>query len=284
MKNNFKKIMIDKNKVIVKKLAKKKISEKSFKEQIFKGTIFIFESSFEIKEILKISERYFIEIFDITLDKFNRNIKINKDHNRLFYILQTRVKNCKFIRKKFSIFLGRLGLKINETFMDMISMRFSPSIGMKRLGSLKPAPPHRDTWASNIFNQINFWVPFHNVKKESSIYIVPKYFSSAISNNSALWSYHLHKKSNDYPSVPETRIFLHEQDKVSFDLLKGEVLCFSGHHLHGSKVGIKQRINLETRIVNRNDNDLYNIPKNLDSKNNEKKSKWFRNLETQEYY
>ena len=60
--------------------------------------------------------------------------------------------------------------------MDMISIRFTPVKGRGCLGSLKPAKPHRDTWASNIFNQINLWFPIHNVKKEHSIYIIFKYF------------------------------------------------------------------------------------------------------------
>ena len=36
-------------------------------------------------------------------------------------------------------------------------------------------------------------------------------------------------------------------------LEKGEILCFFGHHLHGSNVGKKNRVNLETRIVCKND-------------------------------
>ena len=262
----------------------KNINEKFFKEQIFKGKILIINSSNQINEILNLCERYFFEIFDISVKKFLKIEKTTVEHNRLFHILQKRIKYCKSIRKKLTNFLEDLGLKPNQTYMDMISIRFTPVKGKGCLGSLKPAKPHRDTWASNIFNQINLWFPIHNVKKEHSIYIIPKYFKKKVQNNSSSWSYSLHKSKNNYPSVPYTQAVLEEKDKISVNLLKGDVLCFSGHHLHGSRIGFNRRINLETRIVNNQDCDLFDIPVNLDSHSKEKKYKWFRNLYSGKYY
>ena len=81
----------------------------------------------------------------------------------------------------------------------------------------------------------------------------------------------MHKSKNNYPSVPYTQAVLEEKDKISLNLLKGDVVCFSGHHLHGSRIGFNRRINLETRIVNNQDGDLFDIPVNLDSHSKEKK-------------
>ena len=260
------------------------ISEKLFKEEIFNGRILIINSSDQINEILKICEGYFYEIFDISPMKFLKIEKNTDEHNQFFRIFQNRVKYCKIIRKKFVKFLEELGLNKNQTYMDMISIRFSPVKGKLTLGTLKPAKPHRDTWASNIFNQINLWFPIHNVVKENSIYFVPKYFKKEVINNSSSWSYHLHKKRKNYPSVPFTQKKIEQKDKVGVDLVKGDVLCFSGHHLHGSRIGLNGRINLETRIVNKKDEDLFDVPVNLDSENNVKKFKWFRNLDSGKYY
>ena len=58
----------------------------------------------------------------------------------------------------------------------------------------------------------------------------------------------------------------------------GEVLCFSGNHLHGSNVGEKQRLNIETRTVNLDDTCKYILPKNIDSNNNIIQNKWFKNI------
>ena len=274
-------INISKNKVL--KLSICEISESSFKKEIFKGKIIIINISDEMKEIIDVTNRYFFEIFDSTKNNLI-NSKSKHELNRFFNILQSRVKNCKILRNNFKIFLEKLGFTSSKTFMDMITLRYSPAKGRQKLGSLKPAPPHRDTWASNIFNQINLWIPIHDVKQDNSIFIVPRYFKEKVENNSSSWSYDLYKKTKKYKSVPEAKIIINEKEKIKFNLNKGEVLCFSGHHLHGSKIGVNQRINLETRIADRNDINLYNIPANLDSSSKKKKTKWFRNLETQEYY
>ena len=50
--------------------------------------------------------------------------------------------------------------------MDLLTFRFSPSIGQKEVGVLRPTKAHEDTWASNINHQINFWFPFHRVRKK----------------------------------------------------------------------------------------------------------------------
>ena len=40
------------------------------------------------------------------------------------------------------------------------------------------------------------------------------------------------KSKNNYPSGSYTQAVLEEKDKISLNLLKGDVVCFSGHHLH----------------------------------------------------
>ncbi len=85
-------------------------------------------------------------------------------------------------------------------------------------------------------------------------------------------------KKKNYPSTPITNENFYKNEILRFSLIKGEVLCFSGHHLHGSNLGNCERFNLETRVVCKNDNKKYKIPKNLDSENKIKKKKWFKNL------
>ena len=129
-----------------------------------------------------------------------------------------------------------------------------------------------------MFHQINFWFPIHKVTDENSIFLIPKYFNKKINNNSDVWSYAFHKQKKNYPSTPFSDECFHKSEILSLTLSKGEVLCFSGHHLHGSNLGNYERFNLETRVVCKNDNKKFKIPNNLDSENKIKKKKWFKNL------
>ena len=54
--------------------------------------------------------------------------------------------------------------------MDKITFRYSPKKIKIPSGNLKPAKPHRDTWASSVFNQINWWI-HTKVEESNSIFL-----------------------------------------------------------------------------------------------------------------
>ncbi len=262
-------------------ISQKKLTEKFFKKSIFDGHIIIIKKSDEILKIIRIIEKYFFEVFDQSISNLKSGkLKYDNQVNKFFLIFQNKVKNSKVIKKQFSIFLNKISLLPSKTYIDMITLRFSPRKGRQPIGNLKPTKAHRDTWASNIFHQINFWIPMHNVSKNNSIFIVPSVFDKKVLNNSNSWNYTDYKKKKNNQSVPTTPVIFEKSDKVMFQLKKGEVLCFSGHHLHGSKVGESERINIETRIVDKLDSEKYDIPKNIDSSSKVQKKSWFKNIKT----
>ena len=274
-----------KNKTNLIQLSPKDITAHSFKKNIFEGKILLIKNSKEILKIIELSEQYFNYLFNTGITNSEKlKINYNKENSIFFEIIQNRIKFCKLIRKYFANFLLQIELGIQSTFMDYITFRYSPASGMKNIGTLIPTPAHRDTWASNIFNQINFWFPTHNVSDRNSIFFVPKYFQKRVSNNSDEWSFYRYKKTKEFLSTPVSNIKFPQNQIVSFNVKKGEVLCFSGHHIHGSLVGESDRLNLETRIVCENDEENYKIPVNLDAMGTVRKNKWFRNLKTGKSY
>ncbi len=255
-------------------LSSNQLTDNIFKQNIFKGKIIIIKKSAEILKILETTERYFHDFFNLNISNpKKRYLEFNHQTHLFFMILQNRIKNCKRIKKHFTNFLKKFGFRIEDTFMDYLTFRFSPSLGRKNIGTLVPTAAHRDTWASNIFNQINFWFPIHDISNKNSIFLVPKYFDKKVQNNSNTWSFSFYKNKKDYKSTPVTDMFFQKEEIVSIKLSKGEVLCFSGHHLHGSLLGDKDRLNLETRVVSKNDEKKYEIPNNLDAMGEIKKKK-----------
>ncbi len=258
---------------------KKQISIKKMKQTIFNGKILIFKDFPQIKEINDLSRLYFKKIF-----KEEFNIFLNEEEKKNYFFekqivnLQKKIKSCKLIKKSFSNFLGNIKFDISDTFCDQITLRFSPQKKSLPVGLLKPVEAHRDTWASNIFHQINWWFPLHNVSNDNSIYIVPYYFNRKIKNNSCEWSFELFKKKHSILSTPISKKKLGKYKKIRLNIKSGEILCFSGNHLHGSTIGLKKRLNLETRTICSNDPIRYKIPANIDSKSKIKKNSWFKSL------
>ena len=46
---------------------------------------------------------------------------------------------------------------------------------------------HRDTWGSNVLEQVNWWAPLRPITAERTIAFYPAYWSRPIANSSADW-------------------------------------------------------------------------------------------------
>ena len=249
-----------------------------FKEKVFEGNIFIFDNIPLIKKTLMICDPYFINFFKIPIKVF-LNIS-NSDINNLngkFKDIQERLKENRLLSRLWSDFFKKLGFDLSDTYLDKVCLRFSPNIDQSSIGNLKPTLAHRDTWASNLYHQINWWMPLHDVQDNNSIFIAIDYFKKKVENNSKDWKYRYLRKKNNYPSTPFSNIKLTNKEKINLKLKIGQIACFSGHHIHGSNVGSLKRLNIETRTVCYNDLINYKIPENLDSYG-KKRFRWFRNI------
>ena len=267
---------MEKLKYKIQQISRKEIKDTKFlKQSIFDGNIFIFKKSHLCSELINLTNKFFYMHFGIPIEDFIKNDNMKSFEENKLVEFQDKVKRSKSLLALFCKLLIELKFNVKETLTDKITFRYSPNIKKEPLGNLKPAKAHRDTWASNVFNQINWWIPLHQVEESNSIFIVPEYFNKKILNNSNVWSFKNYKKIKNYPSTPFTEFKFKKKQVKHFKLKKGEVLCFSGNHIHGSVLGLKKRINLETRTICYNDEKIFNIPKNVDSETTVKKINWF---------
>ncbi len=126
---------------------------------------------------------------------------------------------------------------------------------------------HRDTWYANSASQINWWIPLDDLKEDETFYFLPEYFSCPVLNNSADFNYDnwieevgfgksmLHRSdvpSSSYPAVTEQ---LETASKVGFACQAGDILLFSGAHLHGTCFNNsgRTRFSIDFRTVHVND-------------------------------
>ena len=245
------------------------------KQSIFNGTIFIFKKFSSCEKIVHLTNGYFYKYFGYNIENFIKNENPKIFEKKKIEDFQEKIKNSNKLSVCFGYFLRNLKFNIKETSSDKITFRYSPVKKNPPRGILKPTKAHRDTWASNVFNQINWWLPLHNVDESNSIFIAPDYFKKKVDNNSNEWSFENFKKIKNYPSTPISEMNFNKKNMINFKLEIGDVLCFSGNHIHGSVQGEKKRINLETRTICVNDEKNFVIPRNIDSYTNKKKINWF---------
>jgi hypothetical protein len=154
---------------------------------------------------------------------------------------------------------------------------------------------HRDTWANNVQQQLNWWSPLTPITAGRTIALYPSYFDVPVANTSNEWSMH-HVRSNrkkniPYPQLPVVQyssLSALEREQIDNDQIPivinpGDVLVFSGAHLHGSvrnTTGLT-RFSTEVRTVDRGDLDTGAGAVNVDGKCVDYNLSWFKPIESE---
>ena len=253
------------------------------KKRVYQGGVLLTENFEEIYSLHKTINNYFTDFFGFTIKNFVDDFSLKISENKLVKF-QNLIKDSKQLRNKFKKFLESLGFDVEDTYCDMITFRFSPSIKETPKGLLKPAEAHRDSWASNFQHQINWWIPLHDLSQENTIYFIPNYFSQPVDNDSDKWSFESYKSLNKCFSTPISLHKFKKEDYFCKKIYNGQTLIFSGTHIHGSKIGLQRRLNIETRTLCSKDKFLYSIPQNIDNKSLKTRFKWFRSLSNSKFY
>ena len=130
-----------------------------------------------------------------------------------------------------------VGVDVRRTCWDLLRLRAFPhseelsESGIGRLGV------HRDTWGSNVSAQTNWWAPIYPLTAGRTIAFYPAYWSRPIENTSADWSLEKVRTArrtgdSSVPLVPKLVEPVDPASELRVAIEPGDLLCFSGAHLH----------------------------------------------------
>ena len=154
--------------------------------------------------------------------------------------------------------LAQVGLAPGACYWDPMQLRAVPSQATHQGRRIMPLPQHRDNWGSNIAQQLNWWSPIYPVSEGRTILFYPRYFDRAVANSSADWDFLELKrlmdagKAEQYPVLPTLTEELPAAEALAVVIEPGDMLGFSGQHLHGSIATDTSlpRFSVECRSVN----------------------------------
>jgi hypothetical protein len=202
--------------------------------------------------------------------------------------LKRQVKDDARTRPLVSAALERVGVDRERTYWDSIAVRVVPPVGgeaeRRQIGRIGF---HRDTWGSNLLQQTNWWTPIRPLASERSIAIYPSYWSRPIENNSASWDLdeirarrRSGERDEDIPIVPEPTEPVDRESELRIVIEPGDLLCFSGAHLHASvpNVTAETRCSVELRTVNIDDIARGRGAPDLDGRAPHVPLEWFRSM------
>jgi hypothetical protein len=161
--------------------------------------------------------------------------------------------------------LRDFGCDPDQTYFDVPRLRTSTDGGYLTTGIAYAFHPHRDTWYSAPFNQINWWLPVYEIEPNNAMAFHLRYWDRAIRNGSRDYNYaewnrvsrasaaqHIKSDTRQQPK-PEEPVEMDPQ--VRLICKPGGVILFSAAHLHSSVPNTSghTRISLDFRVVHLDD-------------------------------
>jgi hypothetical protein len=96
---------------------------------------------------------------------------------RLALTLVTNLKKIPEFKKLFKIFLKEINFFHEKSYWDQFRVRVAPAQNKFSYREASRISSHRDTWGTNIHQQINWWAPISSISETNTMIFYPDYFS-----------------------------------------------------------------------------------------------------------
>jgi len=140
--------------------------------------------------------------------------------------------------------LRELGCDLEQTYFDVPRLRTAYPSDYLTTGIAYAFHPHRDTWYSAPFCQLNWWMPIYPLEADSCMALHPRYFARALLNSSATYNYHRWVEENRTTAAQhvksDTRVQPSAREPIELDQQirlvcgVGGIFIFSAAQLHST--------------------------------------------------
>jgi hypothetical protein len=173
--------------------------------------------------------------------------------------------------------LQELGCDRQCTYFDVPRMRSAASGDYLTTGIAYAFHPHRDTWYSAPFCQVNWWIPVSVVTADNCMAFHPQHWSRPLRNSSAEYNYQEWNRSSRYQAAQQIGVDNRRQPHALEPVLAdpqirllpppGGVIVFSAAQLHSTVPNASNytRFSVDFRTVHLDDVVAQHGAPNIDS-------------------
>jgi hypothetical protein len=173
--------------------------------------------------------------------------------------------------------LTEFGCDLENTYFDVPRLRSATSGGYLTSGIAYAFHPHRDTWYSAPFSQINWWIPVFEIEPENAMAFHPYYWSHPVLNDSSTYNYYEWNRESRKTAAQhiktDTRKQPHAQEPMELNpqlrliCEPGGAILFSGAQMHSTVPNTSgyTRFSIDFRTVHLGDVKTKRGAPNIDS-------------------
>jgi len=254
-----------------------KMSDDERRQELYKGQLFVYSPCESAKAFCKWTQE-FVQGYFGSLDPRTAQFHMPVEE---YAAVLSEIKP-KFIHhpesKKFiQGILTELGCDLSQTHFDVPRLRTATSDNYLTSGIAYAFHPHRDTWYSAPFSQLNWWMPVFDIESGNSMAFHPNYWNKPVKNGSHTYNYQEWNEKNRFIAStqiktdtrvqpkPEEPMVLEPQTRLIANV--GGILIFSAAQMHSTVPNDtgKTRWSIDFRTVHRGDILNRIGAKNIDS-------------------
>jgi hypothetical protein len=173
--------------------------------------------------------------------------------------------------------LEELGCNLTKTYFDVPRLKSVTHAGQQVSGLTYGIHPHRDTWYSAPFCQLNWWLPVYPIGVNSGLAFHPPYWKQPLRNGSSRFNHYRWNKYARKSAADNTEEYLGNQPRPEEPIDSnaeirpivpvGGVILFSGAQLHSAvpNTSGKTRFSIDFRTVHFDDIVAKTGAPNIDS-------------------
>jgi hypothetical protein len=255
-----------------------KMTDEERRRRLYDGELFVYSPTSESLELVAFARKMLADAFaplDPELAQFSMPVEA-------FAALLGELKP-KFIhhpecKRLLPTLLTQLGCDPEKTYFDVPRLRSATSDEYLTTGIAYAFHPHRDTWYSAPFCQVNWWLPISTLTPDNCMAFHTRYFSHPVRNSSEIYNYQEWNRTSRFNAAQQINVDTRAQPKALENVElepdarilppPGGVLLFSAAQLHSTvpNTSKRTRFSIDFRVVNLDDVAALRGARNVDSR------------------
>lgn len=235
------------------------------RRRLYAGELFVYSPTRESQALVEFAREMLEQAFAPHQPETAQHSIPVEAYAKLLGELKPRFIHHPECKRLLSALLAHHGCDPQRTYFDVPRMRSSTSDGFLTTGIAYAFHPHRDTWYSAPFSQINWWLPMYPLAPDNCMAFHPCYWSRGLPNSSNLYNYQDWNRQSRFNAAQQIGTDSRTQPKAlepvplepDLRLLPppGGLIVFSAAQLHSSvpNSSNRTRFSIDFRVVNLDD-------------------------------
>jgi hypothetical protein len=241
------------------------ISDDERRRLIYAGDLFVYSASAPARELVAFAKGMLEDIFKGRNPELAQYEMPVEEYARLLGEFKPRFIHHPECKRLLPKMLEAVDCDLGLTYFDVPRIRTATSDDYLSTGIAFAFHPHRDTWYSAPFCQINWWMPVFPIRSDNCMAFHPQYWSRGVRNSSVGYNYQEWNRVSRFNAAQQIGVDTRVQPKAlepvelqpDIRLLPepGGLLIFSAAQLHSTvpNTSGRTRFSIDFRSVNLND-------------------------------